>query len=277
MNDMRSGKEFWNEAARQVMRDDPSFCDFRETPYMGRESDGSYTMEVQHEARCDELSRQIAIETGQAKEIAPGVIRYAIPDGFQSPFGKSEVLGKDLWKEGHFTLSPNSDTPVWHSSAAFDGLQEAIGIDKRDKAIMRQAMSDTPFIDSGSAIHLYLNRGGSDKGLPEMEKMYTEALEGEVERQEFGPNGYRAENTTNEKEKQMDNSFLRAGYEAQQLRIDQLEAYVAEVISKPSMSREMRMEGLSMVEDRSPMARQAVERICPPRGLEQGLELAIER
>jgi hypothetical protein len=33
-----------------------------------------------------------------------------------------------------------------------------------------------------------------------------------------------------------------------------------------------------MVEDRSPMARQSVERICPPRGgLEQGLELAMER
>jgi hypothetical protein len=35
---------------------------------MGRESDGSYTMEVQHGCRCDDLSRKIMIETGQYGE-----------------------------------------------------------------------------------------------------------------------------------------------------------------------------------------------------------------
>jgi hypothetical protein len=75
----------------------------------------------------------------------------------------------------------------------------------------------------------------------------------------------------------MDNAFLQQGYAAQQQQIERLESWVMEAISRPSMPRELRLEGLGLVEDRSPTARQAVERICPRMGLEQGLELAIER
>jgi hypothetical protein len=75
----------------------------------------------------------------------------------------------------------------------------------------------------------------------------------------------------------MDNEFLRAGNTAQTLRIQQLESWVIEAISKPAMPRELRMEGLEMVQDISPTARQAVERICPSINRSQGRELEIQR
>jgi hypothetical protein len=73
----------------------------------------------------------------------------------------------------------------------------------------------------------------------------------------------------------MNDAMLRAGYEAQQLRIEELEAWVEQAISRPSMSRELRLQGLDLVEGRSPNTRLAVERICPSqsRGLEQTLEI----
>jgi len=76
-------------------------------------------------------------------------------------------------------------------------------------------------------------------------------------------------------EKQMNNELLRAGYDAQQLRIEQLEAWIEQVVARPSMSRELRLQGLELVEARSPEIRLAVERICPSRsqGLEQTLEI----
>jgi hypothetical protein len=74
-----------------------------------------------------------------------------------------------------------------------------------------------------------------------------------------------------------DNAMLRAGYDAQSLRLQQLESWVIEAISKPAMPRELRMEGLELVQDISPTARQAVERICPSMSRAQGRELLIER
>lgn len=42
-----------------------------------------------------------------------------------------------------------------------------------DREVMEKAANDTaPFIDAGSAIHLYLNRGGTDYSLEVMTKMY---------------------------------------------------------------------------------------------------------
>jgi hypothetical protein len=72
----------------------------------------------------------------------------------------------------------------------------------------------------------------------------------------------------------MNDTQLRAGYEAQQLRIEQLESWVAEAISRPSMPRELRLQGLELVDARSATIRQAVERICPRvQGLERTLEI----
>ena len=80
---------------------------------------------------------------------------------------------------------------------------------------------------------------------------------------------------SNDGETQMNNELLRAGYDAQQLRIEQLEAWIEQSITRPSMSRELRLEGLEVVEARSPEVRLAVERICPQRtqGLGQTLEI----
>jgi hypothetical protein len=75
----------------------------------------------------------------------------------------------------------------------------------------------------------------------------------------------------------IDNELLRAGNSAQHLRIQQLESWVIEAISKPAMPRELRIEGLEMVQDISPTARQAVERICPSMSRSQGRELEIQR
>jgi hypothetical protein len=36
-------------------------------------------IKFEHGLRCDDLSRQIAVETGQAREIAPGIIEYKRP------------------------------------------------------------------------------------------------------------------------------------------------------------------------------------------------------
>jgi hypothetical protein len=74
---------------------------------------------------------------------------------------------------------------------------------------------------------------------------------------------------------EMNDTQLRSQNLAQRDRIEALENWIEAVISKPSMSREMRMEGLGLVEGRSPNTRLAVERICPSqsRGLEQSLEI----
>jgi hypothetical protein len=78
-------------------------------------------------------------------------------------------------------------------------------------------------------------------------------------------------------ENAMKDATLRSGYDEQKLRIAQLESWVAEVISRPWMPRELRMEGLELVGAQRPDVRQAVERICPTQTLEQGMEQSIER
>lgn len=67
-----------------------------------------------------------------------------------------------------------------------------------------------------------------------------------------------------------------------QARIEQLEAWVSEVIARPSMSRDARWKGLDLLEESraiNPKVRKSVERICPRRFIEHGLELeqTIER
>jgi hypothetical protein len=74
----------------------------------------------------------------------------------------------------------------------------------------------------------------------------------------------------------MADAVLRSGYDEQKLRIAQLESWVAEVISRPWMPTELRMEGLELVGAERPDLRQAVERICPRRTVEHGLEQSLE-
>jgi erythromycin esterase-like protein len=69
-----------------------------------------------------------------------------------------------------------------------------------------------------------------------------------------------------------DTSYLAA-------RIEQLESWVAEAITRPSMSRERRLQGLDILEAQSlnPSVRQAVERICPRQAQSMERSLEIER
>lgn len=65
--------------------------------------------------------------------------------------------------------------------------------------------------------------------------------------------------------------------DAKQQRIDRLEAWVAEAISKPSMPRELLLQGMDLIEAQRPDVRQSVERICPSRAQRLERSLEIER
>jgi hypothetical protein len=80
---------------------------------------------------------------------------------------------------------------------------------------------------------------------------------------------------TQERNTNMNDELLRAGYEAQQARIEELESWIEQAVTRPSMPRELRLQGLELVEAKSPDIRRAVERICPTRvqGLEHSLEI----
>lgn len=70
------------------------------------------------------------------------------------------------------------------------------------------------------------------------------------------------------------NDELQAQVSAQETRIERLEAWILEVITKPSMSRQHRLEGLDLLSPVDHRVRQSVERICTPSqgiSLEQGL------
>lgn len=80
------------------------------------------------------------------------------------------------------------------------------------------------------------------------------------------------------KESHQMNDELQAQVSAQENRIERLEAWILEVITKPYMPRELRLEGLELMAPASLEVHQAVERVCP-RSQTQGisLEQSIER
>ena len=73
------------------------------------------------------------------------------------------------------------------------------------------------------------------------------------------------------------NDDLKAQVSAQETRIERLEAWILEVITKPYMPRELRMEGLELMSPASQEVHQAVERVCPTQSREMGMEQSIER
>src|ERR1700692_3010079 len=83
--DLRPSKEFWNVAREQLGvteqygYDEKSLLFEKGKPYMGRETTGEDSIEVKLHCQFDDLSRAIAIETGQAKEIHPGIIEFKQP------------------------------------------------------------------------------------------------------------------------------------------------------------------------------------------------------
>jgi hypothetical protein len=127
----------------------------------------------------------------------------------------------------------------------------------------------------------------------EMSRVEIEKLDPEQARYERAVNGglsnregaelydFEQEYDTNTREgdsmQTLDNTVQRAALSEKDLRLQQMESWIIEAISKPAMPRELRLEGLEMVQDISPTARQAVERICPSMSRSQGRELQIER
>lgn len=80
------------------MRDDISPSEYRSV--VGRElwDDAHQDLKFDHGLRCDDLSRRIAVETGQAKEIAPGVIQLKEPHIYYNEIGERHVaIVGDRW------------------------------------------------------------------------------------------------------------------------------------------------------------------------------------
>jgi hypothetical protein len=69
-----------------------------------------------------------------------------------------------------------------------------------------------------------------------------------------------------------ENGLLAAQVSAQETRIERLEAWILEVITKPSMPRELRLEGLDLMAPASREVHQAVERVCPTQNQSQQME-----
>src|SRR5271165_3932153 len=75
---MRSAKQFWDEARRNLgyTREEG----YREDILYRHEAVCCQPEEI-HARKCEALSRRIAIETGQAKEMCPGMITFKHPSG----------------------------------------------------------------------------------------------------------------------------------------------------------------------------------------------------
>lgn len=78
------------------------------------------------------------------------------------------------------------------------------------------------------------------------------------------------------KESHQMNDDLKAQVSAQENRIERLEAWILEVISKPYMPRELRLEGMEIMNPVSAEVKKSVERICPTQSLEMGREQSID-
>jgi hypothetical protein len=102
--DLKSGEEYWERARIELGYTERNDYDRKSLlfdggkPYGGRETTGEYTMEVQHDCRCDELSRQIAVETGQATEVHPGIIQFKEPHIYYLGRESHVAVVGDRWK-----------------------------------------------------------------------------------------------------------------------------------------------------------------------------------
>jgi hypothetical protein len=144
------------------------------------------------------------------------------------------------------------------------------------KASFERAVDWTEWRETGRERQgVYQNREEAVQAVKSAEKEYGRQLVAEFRAAVEAVATIETERSNDGENKQMNNELLRAGYDAQQLRIEQLEGWIQQSITRPSMSRELRLQGLELIEARSPEIRLAVERICPSRshGLEQTLEI----
>jgi hypothetical protein len=90
-DDLPSGKEFFEAARKALGYEKNLLCDEGKI-YDGRETDGEFCMEVKFDVRLENLSREIAVECGQARFHTPSEHQAMdrqriIPRGF---------IGKDI-------------------------------------------------------------------------------------------------------------------------------------------------------------------------------------
>jgi hypothetical protein len=76
--DLKSGREFWYRAQVELGRTESNGYDEKNLLFQSDLGQDEYAIKDNHDMACDDLSRQIAIETGQAKEISPGQVRQPI-------------------------------------------------------------------------------------------------------------------------------------------------------------------------------------------------------
>lgn len=179
-----------------------------------------------------------------------------------------EQRREEQWEE--MTLeSANSKVFVrWqgNSSEAGDIVQDALESEQRRETMEQRHQDEYEMVHDGS--------GRSEELPSELEARHDREYKA-LEREIRGTENTKGDRNMSDKQT-LNNEFLRDSYAIAQRRIAQLETWITEAIIKPSMSREMRLEGLEIVEAMNPSqsARLAVERICPTRT--QGLEHTLE-
>ena|ERR1700736_1983415 len=105
--DLRPSKEFWNAAREQLGYTEKNGWD----KTLWRE-DGEESLCIRegiHNANCDDLSRQIAVMSNQAKEIHPGIIQFREPHVYYLGRESHVAIVGDKWKPEICKQSPEMD------------------------------------------------------------------------------------------------------------------------------------------------------------------------
>lgn len=89
MREFPSAKEFWDDSRNELQ--------YTEVDYVKKEFLPNWSIHDNHQYACDKLSRQIAVETGQAKEHALGIIEYKKPHIYFVDGEKHEAKIGDKW------------------------------------------------------------------------------------------------------------------------------------------------------------------------------------
>ena len=87
---MKTGKEFWDDARNELQISEVDYVENVDLP--------DWPIHDMHKWRCDDLSRRIAVETGQAKEIATGIIQFKEPHVYYVGNERHSAIVGDRWK-----------------------------------------------------------------------------------------------------------------------------------------------------------------------------------
>jgi hypothetical protein len=282
MKDMPTGKEFWEQAKEAVRRDNTEYFVNR-LPIVGemhcygpfsdaREArdyfEHTYPAFDGGDVTLTKVLSQIpGVSTAELRDRAWSE-EYGSGNPEEAKWGalldkSTTLMARDVWE-----ASWDHGEVDWHHKGKQYDPGFLAEIEREEKRIEYSQK-----YQSGERFQLPSHQAEKFRGLHERLEAVNYAHLPRIiharEQQEMAVNGgctdaersepFEVENTnTRDGETTMDNVFLRAGYDAQSLRVQQLESWVIEAISKPAMPRELRIEGLGLVQDISPTARQAV-------------------